>query len=188
MPHVLILGMTESGKTTLAKKLCKDYQKRDIGCIVLDPLQDPGWSDTPDSDLFFQTTDKDQFLASVKASQRCAVFIDESGESVGQYDTQMHWLATRGRHYGHNCHFLSQRGQQIAKTVRDQCGRLYLFCCSFTDGKILADEWNKPELRDASELPQGEFFIVQRFGGTEIASAFDDKPARKLLDKKRANE
>lgn len=188
MPHVLILGMTESGKTTLAKKLCKDYQKRKIACIVLDPLRDPGWSDAPDSDLFFQTVDKDEFLATVKASQRCAVFIDESGESVGQYDTTMHWLATRGRHYGHNCHFISQRGQQIAKTVRDQCGRLFLFTCSLTDAKILADEWNKPVLREAHMLEQGEFFIVGRFSGTEIASAFDGKPARKLLDKKRAKE
>jgi len=186
MPHSLVLGMTESGKTTLAKKLSKEYQARGIGVIVLDPLQDPEWSDKPDSDLFFQTTDKDEFLASVKASKRCAVFIDESGESVGQYDTAMHWLATRGRHYGHNCHFLSQRGQQIAKTVRDQCGRLYLFTCSLTDAKILADEWNKPELREAHGLEQGQFFIVRRFSGTEIASAFDDKPARKLLDKKRA--
>lgn len=175
MPHAQILGMTESGKTTLAKKLSKEYQKQGVGVIVLDPLNDPGWSDKPDSELFFQTGDKDEFLAVVKKSMRCAVFIDESGETMGQFDTQMHWLATRGRHYGHNCHFISQRGQQVAKTVRDQCGRLYLFACSLDDSKILANEWNKPELKDAHTLEQGEFFIVQRFGSTKRANVFTGK-------------
>lgn len=180
MPHSKIIGMTESGKTTLAKQLSKEYQQRKIPVIVLDPLGDPGWSDNPDSEYFYQTDNKAVFLSAVRASRSCAVFIDEAGESVGQYDREMYWLATRGRHYGHNCHFLAQRAQQIAKTVRDQCGRLYLFNCSLDDAKTLANEWNKPELKEAYTLKQGEFFAVSRFGSVVKLSAFGKPVADKI--------
>jgi len=166
MAHVLILGMTESGKSTLAKSLCAEAKKRELGTLVLDPLADPDWC------ADYQTRNASEFLQVVKNSESCAVFIDESGESVGRYNDEMFWLATRGRHYGHICHFISQRGQQISKTVRDQCGRLYLFNCSLSDAKLLADEWNKEELRKAHTLAKGEFFIVQRFGEVKRAKLF----------------
>lgn len=166
MAHVLILGMTESGKSTLAKQLCGEAKKRQLGTLVLDPLNDPDWQ------ADYQTRDPAEFLRVVKNSESCAVFVDESGQSVGRFDTEMFWLATQGRHFGHMCHFISQRGQQIAKTVRDQCGRLYLFNCSLSDAKMLADEWNKEELRQAHTLEKGEFFIVQRFGAVKRAKLF----------------
>ena len=166
MPHAIILGMTESGKTTLAKKLAAGYRARGIGVLVCDPLNDPGW------EADYRTTDSAQFMDTVRRSRSCAVFIDESGEVVGKYNDQMFWLATRGRHYGHNCHFITQRGSQLAKTVRDQAGRLYLFNCSLDDAKILANEWNKPELKSANTLRQGEFFAVSRFGPVEKHSVF----------------
>lgn len=165
MGHSLILGMTESGKTTLAKRLASVYRNEGIGVIVLDPLHDE-W------DADFQTADKQEFLITVQQNSQCAIFIDESGESVGQYDTEMHWLATRARHYGHNTHFISQRGQQLAKTVRDQCGYLFLFNCSLSDAKLLSNEWNKPELMDANALQRGEFYRVERFGPVEKIALF----------------
>jgi len=200
MPHVQIVGMTESGKTTLAKQMSCRYKQQQIGVIVLDPLHDPGWC------ADYVTDDPHEFLYVVRNSRRCAVFIDESGESVGRFDDEMFWLGTRARHYGHNSHFISQRAVQVAKTVRDQCGRLFLFNCSLEDSKTLANEWNKPILREAHTLRQGDFFGVSRFGpitkhnvftGTDIAISKDrakstplssgDEPAQNLLDKNRAN-
>jgi DNA helicase HerA-like ATPase len=55
MAHSLILGMTESGKTTLAKRLAQHYKSRGIGVIVLDPLNDDWPCD-------FKTADPDEFL------------------------------------------------------------------------------------------------------------------------------
>ena len=115
MPHVLINGMTESGKTTLAKRLAAEYKKSGVGVIILDPLHDPGWQ------CDFQTDDPDEFLSVCKKSERCALFIDEGSQSVGQYDTQMHWLATMARHHGHNSHFISQRGRSEERRVGKEC-------------------------------------------------------------------
>lgn len=150
--------MTESGKTTLAKQLCWSYKRNKIKTIVLDPLLTPDWN----SD--FQTVDKYEFLNIVKRSRQCAIFIDESGEMIGKYNDEMHWLATRGRHFGHNCHFIVQRIVQLNKTVRDQCAHLFCFSVSITDAKLLADDWGKLELRDANTLKQFEFYHVMRFG------------------------
>ncbi len=158
MAHSLILGMTESGKTTLAKKLALSYKARGIGVLVLDPLSDPEWQ------ADFQTSNVDEFLKVFWASRSCAVFVDEAGESVGQFDSVMQKTATKGRHWGHSCHYLSQRGAQIARTVRDQCSHLFLFTTALDDSKIHANEWNKQELRNANTLAQGHYYHATRFG------------------------
>ena len=43
MTHNLILGMTMSGKTTLAKRLAAHYTQNGINVVVLDPMYDPEW-------------------------------------------------------------------------------------------------------------------------------------------------
>lgn len=166
MAHSLILGMTESGKTTLAKRLAANYKARGIGVLVLDPMGDPEWN------ADFQTNDVEEFLSVFWDSRKCAVFIDEAGEAVGQFDKVMHRTATKGRHWGHSCHYLSQRGAQIARTVRDQCSHLFLFTTALDDSKIHANEWNKPELRGANALQQGHYFHATRFGNLDRGQLF----------------
>lgn len=160
MAHVLIIGMTESGKTTLAKELNKAYRQDGLSSIVLDPINDPGWM--PGEDCYL-TRNKAQFLEVVKNSRSCCVFVDEAGEAVGQYQTEMHWLGTRARHYGHSAHFLCQRVIQVATTVRDQCKTLYLFNVSKKDSHTLADDWNRDVIKEAYKLGQGEFLIIRKF-------------------------
>lgn len=169
MSHCLICGMTDSGKTTLATgQLAPAYRNAGVKIAVLDPILDPRWN------VDFLSDDKAAFLSVMQHPDTfgCAVFIDESAEMVGQYQTEMFWLATRGRHYGHNCHFITQRAKQLAKTVRDQCSYLALFNCSFDDARELANEWNRLELREANILARGEFFWVPRFGDIQRLRAF----------------
>lgn len=134
--------------------------------VVLDPLIDARW------DADYLTTDEREFLNVAKASRSCMLFVDESGHMVGQYNDSMFWLATMARHWGHSSHFCTQRAQQLSPTVRTQCSRLLLFNCAATDAKLLADEWNRPELREAHSLAKGEYFSVGRFGQLERGSLF----------------
>jgi hypothetical protein len=149
--------MTLSGKTSLAKKIAPVYRANGVRVLVLDPLNDPDWQ------ADYRTTDPDEFLRAFWESRQCAVFIDESGDAVGRYDDAMVRTATRGRHWGHRVHYITQRGAQLARTVRDQCSSLFLFTTSLDDSKIHANEWNKPELRTAHTLPQGAYFATDRF-------------------------
>lgn len=161
MPHVLIAGITESGKTTLAVKLAGIYKARGVPVVVCDPLMDNRWN----ADLV--TRNAERFLHAVKQRRSCAVFIDESGEVIGQYNDQMFWLATRARHYGHNVHFITQRVQQIAPTVRGQCTHLFLFHIGVGDAKMLAAEFAKPEIVEAASFQRGEYLYTTRYGGLQ---------------------
>jgi len=152
--------MTESGKTTLATKLAQRYEAEGFGVLVLDAMRDPRWP----GQVF---TDRDEFLDVVTRSRRCMVFVDEAGEAVGQYERQMFWLATRGRHAGHSCHFITQRAQQLSPTVRLQASYLGLFNCGASDARLLSDEWNRPELREANTLAKGQYFWTGRFSTLE---------------------
>jgi hypothetical protein len=158
--------MTESGKTTLAKRLAARYKYNEVPVIVLDSLNDPEWN------ADFQTTDPDEFLRVFWSSRRCACFIDEAGDAVGRYNTVMQRTATRGRHWGHSVHYISQRGVQIAPTVRDQCGHIFLLTTSVADGKVHANEWNQPDLLKCNTLGKGNYFHCTRFGKLERGSLF----------------
>jgi hypothetical protein len=162
MAHTLILGMSESGKTTLGKELSRELKANKRIVLVLDPMNDPGWS------ADFRTTNQDAFLEYFWANTECMCFIDESAQMVGRYDILMQETATRGRHFGHSVFFLSQRGAQISATVRAQCRHLYLFASAKDDCKILANEFNKQELLNANALPQGHFYHASRFGACEL--------------------
>jgi len=146
-----------SGKSTLAKKLVAKYRSRGIATGVLDPLGYDDWN------ADFQTDNAEKFMEIAKRSQRCALFLDESGDTVGRYNDQMFWLATRARHNGHKSHFITQRGAQLNKTVRDQCTDLFTFLVSADDAKILANEFVKPELREANALPRFHYMYCGRF-------------------------
>lgn len=194
MAHSLILGMTESGKTTCAVRLCHAYYGRGLSQIVLDPMADPRWLPpnyndperaikrrTGESPEVFITSDPEIFLTTFWQSKGCMVFIDESGDMVGKYDQAMQKTATKGRHWGHCVHFLSQRGAQVNKTVRDQCSVLFLFSSGRKDAEIHAEEWNQPQLLDAPKLRRGEYFHVMRFdekgnaGGLRKGALFDNE-------------
>lgn len=149
--------MTGSGKTTLAKALVKRYQLKGTPSIVLDPMRDPNWN------AEFQTHDTQEFLRVMYDSERCALFVDESGKSIGKYAQEMAVVTTESRHFGHKAHLISQRAQQIDKNVRDQCSELYIFRVGHDDAKILAAEFGYPELRNASALKRGEFYKLDRF-------------------------
>lgn len=135
------------------------YHAKGIKIIVLDPLFNSDWF----ADVLID--DPGRFLDICQASRSCAIFIDESAEFVGRYDTEMHWLATRGRHFGHSLHFISQRGISIAKTVRHQCERLILFKTAYSDCKEHCKEWCDDRIMNAQYLKRGEFIAAIRHDG-----------------------
>ncbi len=154
--------MTSSGKTTLATNLAREYRRRGYGVLVLDPLLDKRWY------ADFVTDDASRFLATAQKSRGCKLFLDESGETVGRYNDEMFWLATRARHYGHQSHFITQRVVQLNKTCRDQCLYLFAFRVSFVDAKTLAIDWSNESLLEMSRLEKYDFLYTTRFGEVQM--------------------
>lgn len=160
--------MTESGKTTKARQLAANYRRQGIGVIVLDPLKDPAWQ------ADFITDNQEEFLDVFWRSRSCAAFLDEGGESVGRYDLAMQKTATRGRHCGHSCHYIAQKATQLAPIVRDQCSYLYLYTSGLTSCKMLAEEFNKPELLNATQLKRFSYYFVSRFGQCKLVGGLSN--------------
>jgi hypothetical protein len=155
-----------SGKTTLATKLAATHKNKGRGVLVLDPLLDPAWG------ADFCTFDPDLYIDTVYKSRSCALFVDESGETIGRYGGVMETLATRSRHFGHKAHFLCQRATQISKTMRAQCSEAYIFNLCLDDGIDLAREFNAPILREVHTLKQGECIYIRRFSAPVRLNAF----------------
>ena len=149
--HCLILGITDTGKTTLAFKLAGRYRLRGTPIIVLDPDLRQEWQ------ADFITDDPEKFLQVCKMNQGAALFIDESGQTIGRYAGSMSWVATNSRKWGHKAHFISQRATQLDLTMRTQCSNLFLFKQSINDSKILSGEFVCPGLMEACNLKKGEY-------------------------------
>jgi hypothetical protein len=157
MGHTLTIGQTESGKTLLNKSFCRDFDRKGIASIILDPLNDPDWQ-TP-----HRFKSAPEFLELAKASRSCALFIDESGSSVGKYNPDMDWCTTQARHWGHKTYLICQRAQQVGVTLRNQCSQMFVFNVGMKDAKLIAEEWSRPEIEGAADLPQFHFFWLRRF-------------------------
>lgn len=170
MAHVMILGQTLSGKSTLAKRLAARYRQNGLGILVFDPVGDPEW---PTGENCYRSADFEEFFRVYNDSRRCAVFIDEAGEACEEFRHEITKTATRGRHRGHRNHYIAQRGSLILRTIRDQCSTLFLFNTGLEDCKIHGAEWNAPELREKGPfLETGEYFHKQRMGQLERGHLF----------------
>lgn len=168
--HSLIIGQTESGKSTLAKVFARKLADNGKKVAVLDPLFDPDWK------ADFRTDDIEEMTAYLRANRSVYVFVDESGAYFNDgNDTTYSWLATRSRHYGHSVFFIAQRAIQIPKTMRDQCSRLYLFTSSRSDGKIHSEEWNKDTLESCNTLPKLMFYQCDRYDVCKLYAIKDYK-------------
>lgn len=152
--HSLILGLTNQGKTSLAKRLAGGAINNGRAVIVLDPFyRISPWPCT------YQTDKPDLFKSAVFSNINCHVFIDESGEMLDKKTSDAR-LATQSRHYGHMVYFISQRAQMVDRSIRSMCSNLFVFRQSTFDAKILTQE-TAADFLPASQLQQGEFLMYR---------------------------
>lgn len=167
--HNLIVGTTQSGKTTLAKQLQRLLKGQGYSHIVLDPNGDH-WPDAA-----FVTENPETFLREAKQWRDCYLWIDEASETCSNHDKEMHWAARRARHLGHSSYFISQLVHDMAKAIRTNSAGLYLFASPLSDVEILAKEWNCAELLNAPRLKQGHFYHVTRFKPVKLYNLFKNQ-------------
>ena len=158
MTHVAIYGQTESGKSTLAKMLAAQFMAKGHGVLAYDPVNDPEWKAS------FKTNNFDIFLEYYWKSELCMSFIDEASRVCKHHAADAIQTATMGRHKGHRNYYISQRANLIDVTIRDQCSHLFLFNSGLKDSILHAEEWNQPELKNATSLAKGEYYYCKKMG------------------------
>ena len=175
--HSLILGSTESGKTTLARKIARKLSESGHEILVLDPIFSGDAETWSTRDVY---TSPENFLPVFWNTHNRFVFIDES-DSVMRRAINLELVQTgmRGRHNGHSVTYITHFRTDLLPALRSQCSQLFLFSTGSDDAYALAQEWRCSELEKAPDLAQGQFYWVRRFwhgksGQFQKLSAFVD--------------
>ena len=157
MPHYLITGMTESGKTTLACSQSHELRKlRKVVC-VLDMFEDERWS------ADYIATSLTPFRRHTCISTREYLFIEEAG-SLGKFNDYIEWLLVRGRHLGHSVTLSCQDLTQVSPIMRNQASICYMFATDERSVDLIGRTFNKrQELEGMPPLARGEFLRISRF-------------------------
>lgn len=162
--HVLICGMTASGKSYAAKWLARRALARGKKVLVYNPFKDNFPATKEFSDIF-------EFLNFAKAARNCLLIIDEAAAAIGSGTGErapLIWFATMSRHCGHQSIFITQRLTGICPQIRDNCKTLFLFAVHKNSAELAADAFNDDELLNAPRLPKYHFFKKSFFEPAKI--------------------
>jgi DNA helicase HerA-like ATPase len=159
--HVLIVGTTQSGKTTLAREFAHKFARKGHRIIVYDPVGTPSANGVwPMSAKIF---DREMPFISymIQPDVRHAhVFVDESNDIFSLQKDYNHWMLTRGRHFGLTIYVITQRPKMVAPNVRGQCGRAYIFHLGNDDLKQLAGDFGVDAIKN-EVLDKGDFIVLE---------------------------
>lgn len=161
-PRVLVVGTSQSGKTSLVNKLIEGIS---IPVFVRDPIR-AKWAKV---DARFESSDELRGLIAQRKSP-CVAIVDEAADFFRVGLIENHWIFTQGRHDAILPIAIAQRVKMMAPNVREQATDLYVFNSGVEASKILAEEYNSPDLLSAPELSQGEYFHVRWENGSRVCS------------------
>ena len=169
--HELICGVTQTGKTTLAREKARKVAAMKNGPIVIiyDPvLTETAGGDWPDNAHVFNQRDAFIiYLESIRdgkttlGSERgYAVFVDEADLIFSHSQRENDWCLTKGRHVGMQFFLMTQRPKMIAPNVRGQCGIAYVFRLSRSDLKMLGDDLAHNDIEKIN-LDAGDYLVLK---------------------------
>lgn len=158
--HSLYTGVTQSGKTTLARAAARELCKLKKRVIVYDPLGTTTaggeWGET--AEIF---EDIEEFLAVAYAPEttNAFLFIDEAHHIFSHSDKSHLWLLTQGRHYGLELHLMTQRPTKVHPDARTNCGRCFMFRLAYDDARSIGLDYGFNDLHKLN-LDKGDFLVL----------------------------
>lgn len=162
--RVGIVGVSESGKSSLARRLIAEARAAmpELPLYVRDPL---GY-EWEGASGYFNTSEELRALMQ-KYGTPAIVVVDEAVDFFRVGQVENHWILTRGRHEGLLPICIAHRVKMMAPNVRAQFSDLYVFNSAPEDADAMAGDYNVRELLDVSELPAGEFYHVRMVVGPD---------------------
>lgn len=158
--HSAVVGMSRSGKTTLAQILAAGLVKRGRRVSVFDPTSlhgiDPRWKATGAQ---LVTADPFELLHKCKTSIGGHWFWEEWGpylrdhpdKEVRRLMPAFAWLGTSSRHLGHSQWFIAHGWKDLIH-VRGHCDQVFAFGQGHKSAALMAEDFAAPDL--AHELPR----------------------------------
>jgi hypothetical protein len=159
MMHSLYTGVTQSGKTTLARSIARELSKKGR-VIVYDPLgtETIGGAWGEKSEVYENLED---FLTVVYSPETVSanIFIDEAHHVFAHADKSNLWMLTQGRHYGMQLHLITQRPTKVHPDARTNCGRCYMFRLAYDDARSIGLDYGFSDIHKLT-LDKGDFLIL----------------------------
>lgn len=171
--HTLILGRTESGKTTLAKAIVQQTERMGVTAIVLDPLA-THWGEQ--SKLVRSI---DDLIKEAVNSQRKLLVVDESTMSLDKFDSSQQWLTKTSRHAGHSALIIAHSITDIAPGLRSQCTQVFILGCTRPDAQFLANVYDDDNIMKCTKL---ETFHFGRIYKNRVSFGKVDRETMKILN------
>jgi DNA helicase HerA-like ATPase len=175
--HWLYVGVTQTGKTTLARFHARKLAGAGHRIIVYDPVGTEtaggGWPE--DSELI---DDPLKFGKALKNREDAYVFVDEGADVFNQSETQNQWMLRKGRHKLLYFRVMAQRPKMLAPNVRTNCARCFMFRLAKDDAReISADFGHGPDIYNET-LDTGDcIMLTSGSEHTESFNVFDLVPA-----------
>lgn len=168
--HNLLVGITNSGKSNLAKRFAKDSPHE---VIVFDPMCSTGW---PDNIIKF--SDPKKFFDYINQVKSALIFCDEARVFWEKgFQSEADALLTRSRHDGQLIFLIAQRAKMIPPNARAMCSRVYAFRQNVDDSIALAQEYH-PLLRKCTELGKGEFIASDGYHAEHLKLNYNELPPK----------
>ena len=166
-----IIGMSMSGKTTLAKHLSRQYWTRSkIRSLVLDPNYDEG--SYGDHAMVFREEPK--FWNVAWKTNNLLIIVDEAAETISRND-DLTPVFTRLRHRGHKLLVIAHRATNLTPIMREQIDTVYLFRQSKKNCEIFAELFAEPSLEKAQFLPQFQYYYCALYEKPKLCAVMPFK-------------
>ena len=158
-----IFGPSESGKTTLAKKVSIHFwntEKR--RSLVLDPVSKSNWG--PHATVF---VNEPEFWKIIFKEKNAVVIVDDASVTINR-DNELNGVFTTLRHQGHKLVVIGHSGRNLLPQMRDQLQRVFLF--KQTPKSVEQWEENFPgiDLTPATTLPQYSFITFANYEQPQV--------------------
>lgn len=154
-----IFGISLSGKTTLARKISKQYfVKYKMTSLVFDPFMEE-WGDHA---TVLGMDKEDDFWNTVWNTRGHLVIVDEASTTLKR-DRDLIPVFTSLRHLDHKLLVIGHHGSDLLPVMREQIDTLYLFRQNIKSGKAWAEKLADERVMAATTLEKYEYLYCENF-------------------------